>query len=93
MLVFRYTQCCILTKCFIRAETSFKTYFYYFKWNSNSQTFEPQVCLTYYSVSQPCCENFLNQEAKKHLVETLENSDTMLSSDLSCQISSLLTSK
>lgn len=79
MLVFRYTQCCILTKCFIRAETTFNTYFCYFKQNSNSQTFEPQVCLTSSSVSQPCYENYLNQAAKKHLVETLENSDTMLS--------------
>lgn len=78
MLVFRYTQYCILTKCFIRAETSFNTYCCYFKRNSNSQTFEPQVCLTSH-VSQPCYENYLNQAAKTHLVETLENSDTMLS--------------
>lgn len=93
ILVFRYTLCCILTRCFIRAETSFNPYFYYFKWNSNSQTFESQICFTFSRVSQPFFENFLNREAEKLLFETLENSDTMLSSDLSCQESSFFTSK
>jgi len=31
----------------LRAETPFDTHFYYFKWNSISQAFEPQVSLAF----------------------------------------------